>query len=243
MKRQKPSLLFRVIFFFVRLFYVKIQVETKEPLEPGSIFVANHAQINGPIVSYLYHPHKKKIWVISDMCHLKTAPSYAMQDFWGHKKKPFRFLYRILSYLIAPLSVHIMKNGGTIPVYRSMAISKTFQKTMHSLQENEDVVIFAENRNPYNHIINDFSENFVDVAKIYYKRYQKKLHFYPVYICPKLKKMMVGEKITFDETKDITIERSTIARHLKTEITAMAMSLPRHKVIPYDAKDKHKYNK
>src|SRR5690554_6333513 len=243
MRRQKPALLFRIIFFFVHLFYVKIQVHAKEALEEGSIYVANHAQINGPIVSYLYHPNKKKIWVISDMCHIKTVPSYAMEDFWGHKKKPFRFFYKILSYLIAPLSVHIMKNGGTIPVYRSMAISKTFQKTMESLQAKEDVVIFAENRSPYNHIINDFSENFVDVAKIYFKRHQKRLNFYPVYICPKLKKMMIGSKITFDETKDIVEERSKVTRHLKDEITSMALSLPRHKVIPYDAKEKRKYNK
>lgn len=243
MIKQKQSIFFRVLFFFVRIFYGKVKVDIKEPLEKGSIFVANHAQINGPIVSYLYHPNPKKIWVISDMCHIKTVPSYAMEDFWGHKKKPFRFFYRILSFVIAPLSVHIMKNGGTIPVYKSMAISKTFQKTMQSLFNEEDVIIYAENRNPFNHIINAFSENFVDVAKIYYKRYQKRLHFYPVYICPKLRRMVIGEKVTFDETKDIVVERSNIIRHLQSQITSMALELPRHKVIPYDANDTSKYNK
>ena len=56
MTEKKPSALFRVIKWLVKVFYPKISVEGVEnmPNEPV-IIVGNHCQMNGPIVGELYH--------------------------------------------------------------------------------------------------------------------------------------------------------------------------------------------
>ena len=240
---KKKPMLFRFIFFVVRVFYPKVEVIQHDVIEPGSLMVANHAQIHGPITTYLFHPNPKKVWVISDMCHVKTVPKYAFEDFWGDSKIPFRWFFKLLSFLIAPISPYIMKHGGTIPVYKSIAITKTFQYTIQTLQKEEDVFIFPEGRSSHNPILNDFQTNFVDVARLYYKKHQKALSFYPVYIAPFAKKMVIGKKIEYNATNSIEEERIRICEYIKREITKMAFDLPKHRIIPYAKEKKKRYSK
>ena len=71
-KEKKPSLLFKIVKWFVWLFYPKIKIEGIEniPDEP-SVIVGNHTQMNGPIVGEIHFPGKRLIWCVGDMLHLK----------------------------------------------------------------------------------------------------------------------------------------------------------------------------
>lgn len=234
MRKKRKSWLYLGIKGLVRLFYPRIQVKGMEnlPQEPA-IIVANHSQMNGPIACELYFPGHRYTWCAGQMLHLKEVPGYAFQDFWSRKPKYSRWFYKALSYLIAPLSVCILGNANTIGVYRDTRIISTFKKTVERLCEGAHVVVFPEHDVPHNHIIHDFQDKFIDIAKLYYKRTGKQLQFVPMYIAPRLGKMYLGKPISFCAEAPMKEQRERICAYLMDEITNIACSLPEHTVIPY----------
>ncbi len=238
--------LYRIIRFFVKLFYPKITVEGYENLgKEAGIIVGNHTKMNGPISTELYFPAEKSIWCAAQMMKLREVPPYAFEDFWSHKPKKVRWFYKLLSYFIAPFSVSVFNNAHTIPVYRDSKFIITFRKTMEAIQGGKNVIIFPECSEPHNNIVNNFQDGFIDIAKTYYKRTGVAIEFTPLYIAPNLKKMCIGKPTRFNPDLPIDEERARICLYLMDEITKMAMALPRHIVVPYDniPKNEYKYNK
>lgn len=234
MEEKQTSLLYKIIKRLVRFCYPKLEVVGLENLtEEAAIIVANHTQMNGPIAAELYCPGKHYIWCAGQMMHLKDVPEYAFQDFWSQKPQWTRPFYRILSYMIAPLSVLMFNNAHTIGVYHDTRIIGTFKNTVKRLQEGNHVVIFPEHDVKYNHIIYDFQNKFIDVAKLYYKKTGKEVRFVPLYIAPSLKKMYFGKPIRFCSANPMDKERRRICDYLMQEITEIACALPEHTVIPY----------
>ena len=234
MSREKTSVLFKIIKWCIRVCYPKIQVEGIENLpDAPAIIVGNHCQMNGPIVGELYVPGEPYIWCSGEMMHLKDVPAYAFRDFWSQKPKWTHPFYKLLSYIIAPLSVCVFNNARTIGVYHDTRILSTFKNTVKRLQEGKSVVVFPEHDVKHNHIVYEFQDKFIDIAKLYNKKTGKALSFVPMYIAPKLKKLYLGKPTTFSATEPIDVERRRICDYLMDEITEMAQSLPEHTVIPY----------
>lgn len=234
-KKRKDYALYKFVKWLVWLFYPKMEVVGVENLPDEPVLVVgNHTQMNGPIACELYFPGNRYTWCAGEMMHLKDVPSYTYKDFWSGKPKYIRWFYKLLSYIIAPLSVCIFNNAQTIGVYHDARIITTFKQTVQRLQEGASVVIFPEKDAPYNHILNQFQDKFIDVAKLYYKRTKQEVCFVPLYIAPALKKMYIGKPIRFCPENPIEEERTRICNYLMEEITSIAVSLPEHKVVPYN---------
>mgnify|MGYP003301160678 CR=1 FL=1 len=241
---KKKSRLFRFIKYIVRLVYQKTEITGLEnlPNEP-CVIVGNHSQIHGPIACELYLPENYYTWCAAQMMKLKEVPAYAYKDFWSGKPKPLRPLFKLISYIIAPLCVLLFNNARTIAVYKDNRVLKTFKESITKLEDKNNIVIFPEYDKIYNNIIYDFQEGFVDLAKLYYKRTCKELSFVPLYLAPKLKRMHLGKPIKFSADKPIEKERRRICDYLMSEITDIARSLPEHTVIPYRNIPKKQYPK
>ena len=218
----------------VKLFYPKMEVVGLEnlPQEP-CVIVSNHAQMNGPIANQLYFPGKRLIWCAQEMMHWKEVPAYAYQDFWSRKPRAVRPLYKLFSYLIAPLSDCVFNCADTIAVYRDKRVIHTFRETTEELCDGANVIIFPEHDVPHNHILCDFQDGFVRVAKDYYRQTGKKLAFVPMYLAPKIRKMVLGKPIFYNPETPGKEERRRISGELMDAITEIAVSLPRHRVVPY----------
>ena len=242
MNERKVSPVYKVIKWLVKVFYPKIEVVGVDnlPDEPVMV-VGNHTQMNGPIACELYFPGNRYTWCAGEMMHLKDVPAYAYKDFWSNKPKYIRWFYKLLSYIIAPLSVCVFNNAQTIGVYHDARIISTFKQTVQRLQEGSSVVIFPEHDVPHNHIICQFQDKFIDIAKLYYKRTKKELAFVPLYIAPTLKKMYLGKPIRFCAANPMEEERARICEYLMKEITEIAVSLPEHTVVPYNNVPKKDY--
>ena len=239
---MKGKGVYKVVRWLVWVFYPKTEVVGLENLpEEPVLVVGNHAQMYGPITGELYFPGKRKIWCAGQMMHLKEVPTYAYQDFWAQKKKGVRWFYRLLSYIVAPLSVCIFNNANTIGVYHDARAISTFKNTVKCLMQGENVIIFPEHGIEYNHIVNDFQDKFVDVARLYYKKNGKELAFVPIYLAPALKKMYLCEPIRFCAENPIDVERQRICELLKERITEKALALPKHKIVPYANVGRRKY--
>ncbi len=234
MNKTKSYPMYRFIKFLVRSFYPKLEVVGAENLpDVPALIVGNHSQMHGPIGCELYFPGKRYTWCAGEMMHFKEVPAYAFQDFWSGKPKSVRWFYKLLSYLIAPLSVCVFNNADTIGVYHDGRILSTFKTTVKALQEGSSVVVFPECYDEYNHIVHKFQENFCDIAKLHYKRTGTPVPFVPLYICPALRKLVIGKPIYFDPDKDMTTQRHEICVYLMDSITQMALELPAHRVVPY----------
>lgn len=235
MKEKKKGYgVFVFIRYLVKLFYPKMQVVGIEnlPDEPV-IIVGNHCQMNGPIVGELYVPGEPYIWCAGEMMHLKNVPEYAYRDFWSQKPKWTHPGYKLLSYIIAPLSVCIFNNARTIGVYHDTRILSTFKNTVKRLEEGKSVVIYPEHDVPHNSVVYEFQDKFIDIAKLYYKKTGMELSFVPMYIAPKLKTLCLGKPIRFSPSTEMEIERRRICTYLMREITELASVLPEHEVVMY----------
>lgn len=234
MKKTKSRPIYLVIKWLVRLFFPRMQVEGLENLpEAPCLIVANHSQMYGPIACELYFPGNRFTWCAGQMMHLKEVPAYAFKDFWSGKPKWQHPFWKAVSCLIAPLSVCVFNNANTIGVYRDSRILATFKNTVKALMDGASVVVFPECYEPYSNICHSFQRNFVDIARLYYKRTGKRLSFVPMYIAPNLKKMFIETPILYDYDKDAEEERGRVCDYLMQTITRKGRSLPRHTVVPY----------
>ena len=244
MKETKKPLLYRIIKRIVRIFYKDRKVIGLEnlPNEPV-IIISNHSQLHGPLSNEISYPRKKQIWCIGQVMNLKEAPKYNFNDFWSKKPKYIRWLFKLFAYISAPLSVYIFSRADTIPVYKDSRIMSTFKETVKSLEANQDIIIFPECPTPYNDIVNEFQDKFIDVARLYYKRTKKELYFVPAYNAAKLKTISIGKPIKFDANVPIEEQRKTICDYTKEQITFLAKDLPAHKVVPYTNVGRKNYKK
>lgn len=234
MMKKVSAACYRVVKGLIRAFYPRMEVvgQEKLPDEP-CIIVSNHAQMNGPIACELYFPGKRYTWCAAQMMHIKEVPGYAFEDFWSFKPGCVQWFYRMLSYIIAPISVLIFNNANTIAVRRDMRIMSTFRETVARLEEGANVVIFPEENRKHNNIVYGFQSGFISVARMYYQKTGKELQFVPMYITPKLKKMVLGEAVRFRANAPLEEEKERICSCMMDEISKLACALPRHRVIPY----------
>ncbi len=234
---------FRVLRSLIKLCYPKTHILGAEnlPDEP-CIIVGNHSQIHGPLVSEFYIPGKHYTWCNAQMTVLKEVPAYAYADFWAQKPRYIRWLYKIISYLIAPLSVFIFSHVDIIPVYHNNQVIHTYRDSVKRLTEGNRLVIFPEHAKPHNCIVYDFQKGFVDVAKMYHRHTGKVLQFVPMYIAPQLRKAYIGTPLRYNPDEPAKQERERVCGYLAEEITRMATELPRHKVVPYVNLPRHAYH-
>ena len=94
-------------------------------------------------------------------------------------------------------------------------------------------VIFPEKNEPFNRVLSLFHDGYVDCARYYYRKTKKTVSFVPLYQAPSLRRAVFGEPITFHPDVPIAQERERINAYLMHKITAMALTLPPHRVVPY----------
>ena len=144
MKEKITYAVYRIIRFFIWLFYPEIKSEGTGNLpDEAVIAVGNHAKMNGPISCELYFPREHSTWTAGQMMKLREVPDYAYTDFWGEKPAYIKWAFRILSYIIAPLAVCIFNNAKCIGVYHDTRLLSTFRDTVRKLEEGTDINFFV----------------------------------------------------------------------------------------------------
>ncbi|MBR0040487.1 MAG: hypothetical protein IJP64_03805 [Oscillospiraceae bacterium] len=244
LKRKRRNPLYLLVCALIRLFYRSPEIVGADrlPDEP-CVIVGNHTQMNGPIIAELYFPGKPYIWCAGEMMRWHEVPAYAYTDFWSFKPRWCRPFFRLLSYLITPLSVLLFNNARTIPVYHDTRLITTYRESIERLREGSSVVIFPEKNERYNNILYEFQDKFIDLARFYYKKTGTALSFVPIYNAPALHRTLIGKPIVFDPARPIDEERARLCAALKDAITALAVSLPEHRVVPYRNIPKRLYPK
>ncbi len=245
MLKPKKKKLLNFIEGIVKLFYRKRKYEGEENIpEESCIIISNHSQVHGPLAAELFMKNKL-IWCDGPMMNRKEIPEYTSRVFWGNKPKRSKWFYNMLGHIIARPASFVMGNADTIGVFRDARLLSTFSDTVEALSKGINVVIFPESEVEHNEIVDMFNLKFVDVARQYYKATGKCVAFVPMYHAAKLKRCVYGKPIRFDPAISNVEQRTVICDYLMAEITALAKSLPRHKVVPFNnvGKKNYKYSK
>ena len=241
-KKKISTAVFRVICLGVKVFYPHIRCEGTEnlPDEPY-IAVGNHAKTNGPISCEFYYPGSHYTWTAAEMMNFKEVPAYTYEDFWGEKPGYIKWYFKILSYIIAPLAYCVFDNAKCIGVYHDMRVISTFRDSVAKLEEGAAVVIFPEHDVPYNNLLWEFQDRFVDTARMYYRKTGKDINFVPMYVAPRLKTLYFGKPVKYDHTAPKEEERERITNAMMNGVTELAENLPEHTVVPYPNMPKKLY--
>lgn len=233
---------YRVVRGLVKLFYPKVRFEGLENL-PGEscVIVANHAQMNGPIIGEVFFPGQRRVWCVAEMMTLKEVPAYAFKDFWSQKPRWQHPFFRLLSYIIAPIAAAVFTNALTIPVYRDSRVIGTLKRSVRALEEGTNVILFPEKDEKRDAILYAFQEGFVDLARLYFRQTGRALKFVPAYIAPRLRRVVLGEPVAYKPDNPVAVERERVCEALSGRISGLARALPRHRVVPYRNIPKRNY--
>ena len=241
-KKSRKPFFYRVIYTILKAFTPKYALDGVEnlPKDKPCVFVGNHCQMYGPLAAVFYMKNTQ-LWCIGDLMDNKNVAKYAYQDFWSMKPKAFRWFYKILAHVFGRLLVYVFTNAPTIPVYYDQRTLTTFRKTVAALEQGKNVIIYPECRTYKNNVINEYRSNFIDLARLYGRRGGDPLTFVPVYVAPKKGKVVFGSSIEYDKNNAPDVERERVCQFLMEQTTNLALSMPRHKVVPYVNAPTRKY--
>ncbi len=222
--------LFKVI---ARVFFPKNEViwQTEKPADGEPMFyVSNHTRVYAPLFFLL---GKKPVRVWSNCYFL------FYKECWNHMKNKVVNNHKILipfAFLLTPFIVWLFRAFEPIPVYHksSKVITDTFAKSIETMEEDMDQVIFPERtENQVNKYIFQFNQGFPMVGELYYEKTGKRMKFYPVYCAQKLKKVVIGEPIEYDPAIPMKVQRVQICEYLENKIKELGDSLPDHEPVIY----------
>lgn len=187
------------------------------------IFVCNHLEVYGPMITNLYMPFYFRPWVISKMLN---EDEIAAQLERGVARVLHLLPKRLISRLpnkIAPLMLKIMDSTDPIPVYRDSGrdIIKTIRLTVDAMEYEDNILIFPENptqddlNNQFpEHGVAEFYTGFCAIAEQYYKRTKKCTTFYPIYVDKKKHTLTFGTGIKYNPVNIRSEEKKRIINYL-----------------------------
>ncbi|MDD2370455.1 MAG: hypothetical protein PHQ32_00440 [Firmicutes bacterium] len=192
----------------------------------GAVYVSNHLGYYAPIKIMLFSGLDLYPWVIEEVTDNRLCADYLRQDFIEPTLKIKGILARMLSLILAPICVGLMKYVSAIAVYHgNIKIRETFRESIKYLSKGKSVLIFPEEANindKYN--LGNFQSGFLKIGSDYYKDYGDNITFYPVFVNKGKNEITFGEGILFDGEKTFKLERERVIRLLKDKILMLSRS-------------------
>lgn len=211
---------FKILVLFLRPFF-KMKVLNKKVVNTKNgpvVFVSNHYEIYGPIVTVLRLPFNFRPWVISSMLNKEQIQDQMRLGSDNiFKKMPKRMKNWFINHC-SNIVLKCIEELRPVPVYRDSIkdVVKTMRKSVDVLTGGDNLLIFPEKTDKYKEdgSVDPFYSGFAYIGEMYYKKTGKNVTFYPVYLCKKNKTMSFGEGITYDSSNESDKERERVSHEL-----------------------------
>ena len=223
----------RFLKVIARILFPKPKVKFEVDDNEVGIYVANHAQIYGPLFMGLYFPKDSAYWIINNALDESKAKPYAYHDACYGNSRKHKSWYRFLARIIASLLPKMLRCVDYIPVYHDKRIEETFTKSIEAMKNNKNIVIFGESAIPYSPYINNLQTGFLNIASAFYKETGKRIKIYPVYLEKKNKVVLVGSPISYDPSINLVNQMRIVNEYICSNITRLAQSLTKPHPIPF----------
>ncbi len=191
------------------------------------VFLCNHGEFYGPMVCKIYIPVPIRCWTVSAMMYdQKAVTEYIFENTTSKQENWPVFIQRILARMTAWLSVNVMSQIESIPVYRESPakLRETFRASIEAMVAGDNLLIFPENPDQKyeREGIGELSPGFVMLADIYWKRKGKRMRFLPLYANKRRRMLTFGEIIEFNPENNLHEEQNRIIQETVRQINTLA---------------------
>lgn len=203
--------------------------ENVDMSEGAVVFVANHYEIYGPIVTILRMPFATRPWVNARMLDKKVLAEQMQFGVDNMCKALPKKLRNKLPDMLQPLVYKVMTSIEPIAVHRdsSREVINTFKDTVEALEQGDNILVFPEKPEAGKHYSDDgavdaFYTGFADIGRMYYRKTGKKVRFYPVYVDKNNREIVIGEGLEYNSENPKQDEKRRIAEVLNARMQAMS---------------------
>ena len=191
------------------------------------VFVGNHLEIYGPLITNLHLPFYFRSWVISSMLDRDIIATQLQNGVNNVFRMLPEKLRAKLPRLIAPIILYVLQSLDPIPVYRGTAreVINTMRLTVDAMEYEDNILLFPENPGEENYKqrgVSDFYSGFASIGAEYYKRTGQCTTFYPVYANKYHRTLTIGPGIRFNAENGRREERDRIVAELIAWMNAQA---------------------
>ena len=223
-----------VILILRPMFYSKVVNKERVHLDPdiSCVFVCNHGELYGPIVSNIFIPFSFRPWVIDEISEPDRSSTYLYRYTLIRQKWIPKRLRWPAAKMTAAFLKWVVYSLDSITVYRDKPreLIKTFRLTAAAMEAGDNILLFPENPNDASQAkagylrdgIGEFHTGFVMIAQMYHKKTGKRAQFIPIYADKKLRTLEFGEAVRYDPKNPPAQEKIRVSRLLRDEMLRMA---------------------
>lgn len=223
----------KMIMFIMRPFYYhRIRGRENVPNEPDvvNVFVCNHGEIYGPIVTNLYVPFSFRPWVISEMMDRDAIAQRTAEGAFTRLKWLPEKCRLPLGNAIAPIIAWIMRSVDSIPVYYQdpRKLMNTFRLSVSAMEAGDNILLFPENSadTPDHRYkltgVSHFFTGFTMLGPLYYNKTGKCLNFVPIYADKQNRVLTFGVPTKFNPDNAPNDEKERLCDYLRGEMLRIA---------------------
>lgn len=231
LRRHTQPLFTRVLMALLRPVYrhrVKGTEHIVQDEDNPTVFLCNHGELYGPIVAMLFMPVPVRPWTISEMSvHKDEVAEYVYRFTISRQKWLPKKLQMPVARLIGPLSVWVMKQLETIPVFRNKVtkLMTTFRMSVEALEAGDNLLIFPENPDAdaekagyKREGVGEFFEGFVLLAQMYYRKTGKCCRFQPMFGHKNMRTLTFCPPVMYEPDNNPEQERARIVDYARSEM-------------------------
>ena len=214
------------------LYYHRIRGRENLKLDEDTpcVFVCNHGEIYGPVVTNLYVPFSFRPWVTYEMLDrdivAERCMNGAFENVHGLRRKILNFL---MTRIGAPFLVWIMRSVDGIPVYHDnpRKLMQTFRETTTAMEAGDNILLFPENSATSNNKylktgVSEFFTGFTMIGQLYHGKTGRCPLFVPIY-ADKIKRVITfGTPTRYDAEANVNEEKNRLCTYLRSEMLKLA---------------------
>ena len=221
----------KIIMFILRpLYYHRIKGKENVPNDAPNVFVCNHGEIYGPVVTNLYVPFSFRPWVISNMVDESAFIDSTVNGIFSHAKWFPEKWREPLARKLAPCAKWIMRSVECIPVYfnNPRKLMETFRESVAAMEAGDNILLFPEDSSdtPDHRYkltgVSHFFSGFTMLGQLYYNRTGKQCNFVPIYADKHKRVITFGVPTKYNPDNAPNDEKERLCTYLRGEMLRIA---------------------
>ena len=199
--------------------------------DTSCVFICNHGELYGPIVTELYVPYPFRPWATYEITDSQMVADYLYETkFRFQKWIPAPLRKPLCDKIIGPVLAWIMREADTIPVYHGDAhqLMNTFRETVKAMEAGDNILLFPENSATsetgkfVREGVSEFFTGFTMIGQLYHRKTGKCCQFIPVYANQKSRTVRFGQSVRYDPDNKPNDEKERIVSYLREELLRMS---------------------
>ena len=223
--KPKRRPFFRFFKFVTRPFIRKPKImNLGTSLEDGAIYLCNHVGATGPFTLEYYFPKNFRFWGTFQMTMgFRSRWSYMYRKEFPLIRHNNKFMSWIKASCVAPFAGMFYKGLQLIPTYTDARMKNTMQKSMDVLNKNGSIVLFPEDISTgYYDKLKSYFAGFWVLAKQYYKKFQKDIKIYNMYLKRQGRTLIIDKGISVKELLEKKLSNDEVAELFKDRANELA---------------------